>query len=174
MKKIDNHKNNNDKKLPDELDKISKKNLLVERMENISNMHYITQNDCLNSLFKDRVLKLIDEVKLNEIKRKIDNDYSNEQNNEKKKVTINNIISEYNEIKKENMKEYEFYDKLLVQLMCDYSKKSKESEESKEFEDVKKIFNEVCGSIIHTRIEILIKKEKKIINMKEILNEIKF
>ena len=69
------------------------------------------------------------------------------------------------------MKEYEFYDKLLIQLMCDYGKKS---EESKEFEDVKKTFNEVCGSIIHTRIEILIKREKKIINMNEILNETKF
>ena len=56
------------------------------------------------------------------------------------------------------MKEFEFYEKLLVQLMCDYGKKSKES---KEFEDVKKTFNDVCGSIIHTRIEILIKKEKK-------------
>ena len=169
MKKNDNLKNNNDKKLPDELDKISEKYLLVEKWKNISDMHYIIQNDSLNSLFKDRVLKMIDEVKLNEIKRKI-NDYSYEQNNETKKVTINNIISEYNEIKKENMEEYKFYDKLLVQLMCDYGKKS---EESKEYEDVKKTFNEVCGNIIHSRIEILIKKEKKIINMKEILNEIK-
>lgn len=170
MKKNDNLKNNNDKKLPDELAQISKKYLIVEKLENISDMHYIKQNDCLNSLFKYKVLKMIDEVKLKEIKKKID-DYSNEQNNEQKKVTINNIISEYNEIKNENIKEYEFYDKLLVQLMCDYSKKTKES---KEFEDVKKTFNEVCGRIIHTRIEILIKREKKIINMKEILDEIKF
>ena len=84
MKKNDNLKNNNDKKLPDELDKISEKYLLVEKWKNISDMHYIIQNDSLNSLFKDRVLKMIDEVKLNEIKRKI-NDYSYEQNNEKKK-----------------------------------------------------------------------------------------
>ena len=157
MKKNDNLKNNNDKKLPDELDKISEKYLIVEKLENISDMHYIKQNDCLKSLFEHYVLKMIDEVKLKEIKKKIE-DYSNEQNNEQKKVTINNIISEYNEIKNENMKEYEFYDMLLIQLMWDYGKKS---EESKEFEDVKKIFNEVCGSIIHTRIEILIKREKK-------------
>ena len=152
------------------MDKISEKYLLVEKRENISDMHYIKQNDRLNLIFKDKVLKMIDEVKLNEIKRKIDN-YSYEQNNENKKVAINNIISEYNEIKNENMKEYEFYDKLLIQLMCDYGKKS---EESKEFEDVKKTFNQVCGSIIHNRIEILIKREKKIINMNEILNETKF
>ena len=171
MKKNDNLKNNNDKKLPDELDKISEKYLIVEKLENISDMHYIKQNDCLKSLFEHYVLKMIDEVKLKEIKKKIE-DYSNEQNNEQKKVTINNIISEYNEIKNENIKEYEFYDKLLVQLMCDYSKKIKESKEIEE--DVKKTFNEVCGSNIHTRIEILIKREKKIINMKEIIDEIKF
>ena len=170
MKKNDNLKNNNDKKIPDELDKISEKYLLVEKRENISDMHYIKQNDRLNLIFKDKVLKMIDEVKLNQIKRKIDN-YSYEQNNENKKVAINNIISEYNEIKNENMKEYEFYDKLLIQLMWDYGKKS---EESKEFEDVIKTFNQDCGSIIHNRIEILIKREKKIINMNEILNETKF
>ena len=100
------------------MDKISEKYLLVEKRENISDMHYIKQNDRLNLIFKDKVLKMIDEVKLNEIKRKIDN-YSYEQNNENKKVAINNIISEYNGIKNENMKEYEFYDKLLIQLMCD-------------------------------------------------------
>lgn len=157
MKKNDNLKNNNDKKIPDELDKISEKYLLVEKRENISDMHYIKQNDRLNLKFKDKVLKMIDEVKLNQIKRKIDN-YSYEQNNENKKVAINNIISEYNEIKNENMKEYEFYDKLLIQLMWDYGKKS---EESKEFEDVVKTFNQDCGNIIHNRIEILIKREKK-------------
>ena len=41
----------------------------------------------------------------------------------------------------------------------DYGIKSEESK--KEFEDVKKTFNEVCESIIHTRIEILITEEKK-------------
>lgn len=35
-------------------------------------MHYIKQNDRLNLIFKDKVLKMIDEVKLNQIKRKIE------------------------------------------------------------------------------------------------------
>jgi len=54
------------------LDKISEKYLLVEKRENISDMHYIKQNDRLNLIFKDKVLKMIDEVKLNQIKRKIE------------------------------------------------------------------------------------------------------
>jgi hypothetical protein len=170
MKKNDETKKHSDdiaNKLENELDKISETYYRVEKREYLTSLYYATQNIYLNNMFKERLSKAIDEKKLEEIKKKLEDSPFN-PDNEQILIKINNIISDLNEIKEENMKEYIFYDKLLVRLMIDYENKHKE------VKDVEKTFNKVGVELVRERIQSLIKKEKKLLNLKEILNGIHF
>ena len=170
MKKTDDIKNHTDdiaNKLENELDKISETYYQVEKRKYLTSLYYATQNIYLNNMFKERLSKAIDEKKLEEIKKKLEDGPFN-PDNEQTLIKINNIISDLNEIKEENMKEHIFYDKLLVRLMIDYENKYKE------VKDVEKTFNKVGVELVRERIQSLIKKEKKLLNLKEILNGIYF
>ena len=62
MKKNDDFENDkNYNKFPDELEKISNKYFQTEKPKITSNMDYILQNGHLNSIFTEKVLKLVDE-----------------------------------------------------------------------------------------------------------------
>lgn len=170
MKKNDDTKTHSDdiaNKLENELDKISEIYYQVEKRKYLTSLYYATQNIYLDNMFKERLSKAIDEKKLKEIKKKLEDSPFN-PDNEQMLIKINSIESDLNEIKEENMKEHIYYDKLLVRLMIDYENKYKE------VKDVDKTFNKISIELVRTRIQLLIKKEKKLLNLKEILNGIHF
>ena len=86
---------------------------------------------------------------------------------ESSKKILEELIIEYNNIKKEAKDKYEYYDKLLIQFEKDYSKNN-------ETNGVDVIFKKISKDIMDNAINNFIKCEKAIIVIIEKFNSINF
>ena len=93
--------------------------------------------------------------------------YSGNENIQIKKNQLDDIIKKYNKIKEQSVNDFKFCNVLLTKLMVEFTKRT-----NKTFSQ--ETYDKVCKDIIHSQIEKFIKYNKEVINIKELLNEIKF
>ena len=166
MKKNYNNENNNKENNLNELNDIKMYYYELEQREYYPIMFYNDQNFFIMEYFNKRMKDMINEDKLMELENKI-KQYSGNENIQIKKNQLDDIIKKYNKVKEQSVNDFKFCNVLLTKLMVEFTKRT-----NKTFSQ--ETYDKVCKDIIHSQIEKFIKYNKEVINIKELLNEIKF
>ena len=127
-------------------------------------------DDRVNYLFFENTMKRLElDLKLQKLRQKVD-DYNSEDLDkmeiQNKKKTIDKMMTELNNIRKESKEKTDFSQKLLTELKNNYEKNIENKE-------AKTIFENVSRDIVESTYKFYIQYEKKLVLIVDYINSFK-
>ena len=135
----------------------------LDGSNNKKKYNYISTNLIFHIAFTNRVKKTRLKEKIEELENISKSHKIKDIINIKKE--IKNILDEYSQINNDEDKSYKYYDNMLIYLRLDLLKNNY-------IKEVENIYNDVCKSIIQSRLKYYINLERKLLKFIEKINKL--